>query len=241
MSDQVTAVDIAKSDDGAKLPRFPSPPRAHVSRGRHSLRVRLNSSFNRTLPGWPALAFMAIIRPVKRLEVAQIITSTQRYWLIVIDLPTVLCSLAILISSYPGAATIFPQLVRIMPKNDLCFVPHSVDSDQVETAAIPSSAGLSEISVHLSSSLIDCSSLGRIRIIAVTVAFADLTVTPVNQNLDAVALGGPTTRIDGAGLPAVMRRIALRAFPHNGPPAVARDDVNVFLRHLKTSFLLLVS
>jgi hypothetical protein len=79
---------------------------------------------------------MTIVRPMKWLEVAQIIGSAQRYGFIVIDLPTILRSLTVLISSYPRAETVFPQFVGINPINNLCFVPHGIDGDEVETAAI---------------------------------------------------------------------------------------------------------
>jgi hypothetical protein len=123
---------------------------------------------------------MTIVRPMKWLEVAQIIGSAHRYGFIVIDLPTILRSLAVLISSYPRAATVFPQFVVINPINNLCLVPHGIDGDEVETAAISVSAGSSKISVHLSYSLFVGLSLRRIGVITVTVAFADLTIAPVN-------------------------------------------------------------
>ena len=67
--------------------------------------------------------------------------------------------------------------------------------------------------------------MGWTRIIAVTVLFANSTVTAVNDDFRFLVLGDSPSRVDGSGLIPVNGRIAAVAGAVNGPVIPARDDM----------------
>jgi hypothetical protein len=119
--------------------------RSHPHLPCYAADMRLSRGTDGAVPKRPTIAFMAIVRPLKRLEVAQIITSALRDRRIVIDLPAGIRSLAVLISSYPRAATIFPHHVGICPENNLGFAPHGVNYGRVEASTCHIGIGASKI------------------------------------------------------------------------------------------------
>ena len=64
-------------------------------------------------------------------------------------------------------------------------------------------------------------------IVTMAVAFADLAITPVDQQFRVLVLCDPTGGSDGFALRTMNRRGAGIAFASNGPATIVRDDMLV--------------
>lgn len=73
--------------------------------------------------------------------------------------------------------------------------------------------------------------LRGIRIVTVGIAVADPAVTAVIDDLDALAAGRIPSGLHRVALALVVRGIALGVLASDGPAAIARYNVNIFLGH----------
>src|SRR6185436_7021485 len=69
--------------------------------------------------------------------------------------------------------------------------------------------------------------LRRVRIVTVRVTVANLTIRPMNHDIDSIASSGGNRRILRVRLSRMDRGCAVVSLAENAPAAISRNDVNV--------------
>jgi len=90
---------------------------------------------NSTIPMGPVIRLVSVVLPVKRLEIAQVVSSAFGYRFNVVDFPSVVTCGSVGSLPYPSVTGILAVFIRIIARNDFAFFPNGINGLLIE--AVP--------------------------------------------------------------------------------------------------------